>query len=137
MPFDGRQTSMKDDLRWKTTFDGRRPSMEPYWGKKYHPLLCLFLRLVALFFYHYHNPPWNNWYVTLNQSTCIFKKNYYTAFDKFSWLNNSPDHDKSYQVVLESLVLYFTKVVNDFYFKWFCKWKIWGKTYTVATIIKK
>ena len=26
--FDGRRLSMEDDLQWKTTFDGRRPSME-------------------------------------------------------------------------------------------------------------
>ena len=26
--FNGRRPSMEDDLRWKTTFDGRRPSME-------------------------------------------------------------------------------------------------------------
>ena len=28
MTFDERRPSMEDDLRWKTTFDGRRPSME-------------------------------------------------------------------------------------------------------------
>ena len=28
MTFDGRQPSMKDDLRWKSTFDGSQPSME-------------------------------------------------------------------------------------------------------------
>ena len=26
--FDGKRPSMEDDLRWKTTFDGRRPLME-------------------------------------------------------------------------------------------------------------
>ena len=36
--FDGRSPSMKDYLQWKTTFDGRRPSMEDnlQWKKTFH-----------------------------------------------------------------------------------------------------